>query len=369
MVAWLWWGLAGCGGEGAASDSADPSPTVVEGDADADTDADADPTAPTTSSTPTSSTATTPTSTTTTAPALCVADDVAGTTWDEAAGITPPWVPVVTYTGGLFDGIPVLYEVPPAPVAVIFAFHGAGGGVGDLTYLEWSGVLNELLQAGFAVVATESNGREWNTGGSRASNADLDRVIRWRDTLIDTTDLEPTTPVFAMGFSNGGNFAGVFLDEGSQLGWDVRAASIHNSDCLTCPGLPVVWTSSANDTTASPTGIANRVQDHLQAGQDALLLEVAEEAFSAVRMQRHPAYDATEAQAVFDDLVAFGVIDAAGARVTSVNGSLGLAQDWSDATLLLGPDRVVPQLETVWATHRFNGARALEECAFLVDYL
>jgi hypothetical protein len=131
----------------------------------------------------------------------------------------------------------------------------------------------------------------------------------------------------------------------------------------------VVWTSSANDTTASPTGIANRVQDHLQAGHDALLLEVAEEAFSAVRMQRHPAYDATEAQAVFDDLVAFGVIDATGARVTSVNGSLGLAQDWSDATLLLGPDRVVPQLETVWATHRFNGARALEECAFLVDYL
>jgi hypothetical protein len=291
--------------------------------------------------------------------ALCVDDDFL------------PVVPRVDFEFNEFEGYPLLMHVPDTPRGVVFIFHGSGGEIGFLTAVHYMRTWNLYTDAGFAVVGTESTNREqgtWSSAvGDVASNPDMDRLVRLRDHLMDTTPLQADTPVYGWGFSNGGGFLDAFAWMGEEERWPMAGLMIHNSALGSSVELPVLITSSEND---AITNLAEQTYEaHEATGWPAEWWENKERPWTREDMQIHPAYDATDSEAVFEDLVGFGFIDADGNRLLDLNELESSMNYYSRNSALPGPDRVTPLLRVIWATHRPTSEFACEEVAFIKRHL
>jgi hypothetical protein len=291
--------------------------------------------------------------------ALCVDDDFL------------PVVPRVDFEFNEFEGYPLLMHVPDTPRGVVFIFHGSGGEIGFLTAVHYMRTWNLYTDAGFAVVATESTNREqgtWSdTVGDVASNPDMARLVRLRDHLLETTPLQEESPVYGWGFSNGGGFLDAFAWMGEQEGWPMAGLMIHNSALGSDVELPVLITSAEND---AITNLAEQTYEaHEATGWPAEWWENKERPWTREDMQIHPAYDATDSEAVFEDLVGFGFIDADGNRLLDLNELESSMNYYSRNSALPGPDRVTPLLRVIWATHRPTSEFACEEVAFIKRHL
>ncbi len=257
----------------------------------------------------------------------------------------------------------LLSFVPENPVAVLWVFHGTGGDIGNLTQIEYVRIYNALLHDGFAIVATESEERGSQAQWSHeigVDNSDFQRLILLRDHLIDTTPLEDATPTFAMGFSNGSNFAGTFMDAGFEMGWDMRAASLHSASPEPTVQAPTILLDAENDETIGETVMPNAYDDQLATGFATDLFTHVEHALDPAEMQKIETLDAEESQLAFDEGVRLGVIDETGARAFDLPDLDDVLDVYENQATVQWKAVIVSQLRVVFATHRVNGERYRE---------
>lgn len=282
-----------------------------------------------------------------------------------------PVVPRVDYGTSTFEDYPLLLHVPENPRGVVFIFHGSGGQIGYLTGIHYVRAWNLFTEAGYAVVATESTDRKQGTWssveGDVQANPDMARLVRLRDHLIDTTLLSKETPVYGWGFSNGGGFLDAFAWMGDEEGWPMAGLMIHNSVLGSSVDVPVLITSSENDG-ITPLAFQS-YEAHAATGVAAEWWENKERAWTPEDAQLHPAYEAEDSQAVFDELVGFGFIDEDGTRLLDLADLESSMNYYARNSMIPGPERVTPLLRVVWATHRPTSEFACEEVAFMDRHL
>jgi hypothetical protein len=278
-----------------------------------------------------------------------------------------------------FEDVPLSWWMPEQPRGFILFFHGSKGTFGQVTGLEVLSVLNLLAPLGYGFASTNSTLREdaeWDVSSrDPAVNADLGRLMRLRDHLVSTTALEQGTPVYTMGFSDGGNMAAWFADVVfTEHGWPVHGASIHNSPISASLAgdlpLPTFFSVSEHDNDNVVSGARSRHEDQLSAGDPSEFWEVAEIALDPMRFVRIDPFGEYRSQKFFDELVALDFVDAEGERTLDVD----IDDDTALTDALLYFERqsedteawlVTSQLRVVWATHRFSGFYNAEECLFI----
>jgi predicted esterase len=280
--------------------------------------------------------------------------------------------PLHEFTMEEFGGLPTLRWIPDNPSAVLIAFHGSGGEIGKLMQLHYYMIWNALTEANIAIVGIESVDRQsktWDTWTRDPSeNTDFQNISAWRDHLIAETGLSETTPIVSWGFSNGGSYTGVFAEMGLAEGWPMLSVDIHSSHLEGDVGdLPVFLTAPENDDILSST--RGSYEAHSGAGHVAEFHETAEHPFDRREMLFHPSYDEVFAGEVADELVALGMIEQDGTRITDANDVDSAMNYYSNNSELAGPARVTPLIRVAWATHRVSGEYACQERDFVLQAL
>lgn len=268
-----------------------------------------------------------------------------------------------------FEERSALVAIPAAPRAVLFVFHGTGGDVTNLVTPHYLRIWNVLHDVGIGVVGLDSvdrTGARWDGSDDPARNEDFVDLAALRDELIAEGRFSASTPILAWGFSNGGSFTAPFSRMAAELGWDVRANVVHNSSCGRTD-VPVFFTSAENDDETPATERA--YEDAVAAGIEASFTVTLERPWTPESMLLNPDYDLEEGQAVFDELVALGAIDADGARLVAVGVVDGAMSAYEASSTLPGPSRVTTLLRVAWATHRPTSELACEERDFLLSHL
>ncbi len=242
---------------------------------------------------------------------------------DPAVGVaTGPVRPVVAFTPSTFEGYHVYSSIPDHPVGVVYLFHGSGGGADFATKLETVDVLNTLISRGYGFVATESTNRtakQWNVSDpSMTANADLARMARLRQHIVDTTAVNAGTPTFGIGMSNGSAFAALWAAASTKAGMPVRAVALYMAgptravDEIGGLRVPTFMVVGQNDTRTSPPKERDDLAAIAAAGVPTELHEVKERAVTAVRYLRIPGIDQATADAIVAAYRQAGFIDANG---------------------------------------------------------
>jgi len=172
----------------------------------------------------------------------------------------------------LMENEDVYLRVPQNPVGIVFCFHGTGGsGAGFENDFEKKSFFKAGTNRNYIMVATNANEKSfgdqngdgairWEINNAYTdevnNNIDIKRIKSLRDSLINRFSLSPQFPTFALGVSNGANFADLcaaaldFNASGHMTGNghpDIYA----NRDDAT----PVIFVQSENDqhSSANPT--------------------------------------------------------------------------------------------------------------------
>ncbi|HEX2736871.1 MAG TPA: hypothetical protein VHP57_01915 [Acidimicrobiia bacterium] len=242
---------------------------------------------------------------------------------DPAVGVaTGPVRPVVAFNPSTFEGYHVYSSIPDHPVGVVYLFHGSGGGADIATKLETVDVLNTLISRGYGFVATESTNRtakQWNVSDpSMTANADLARMARLRQHIVDTTAVDAGTPTFGIGMSNGSAFAALWAAASTKAGMPVRAVALYMAgptravEQIGGLRVPTFMVVGQNDTRTSPPKERDDVARIAAAGIPTELHEVKERPVTAVRYLRIPGIDQATADAIVAAYRQAGFIDAGG---------------------------------------------------------
>ncbi|ODT86124.1 hypothetical protein [Phenylobacterium sp. SCN 70-31] len=233
--------------------------------------------------------------------------------------------PDIAYVQETVAGRPTLLRLPPSPRAVVYLFHGTGGSEAFARRPETRCALGPLLERGYAVVATRSESRDparWNLEAVGAgTNADVDHMLALHKALVDRGALGATTPVYAMGMSNGGGFATVFATSARRVGLPVAGVANYMGPV---PALAVAYAGADFPPIFAVTAEADGLVDATRVG--AAIRRVDE---VGTRTEAHLARpraltvddltgldgrDAEAAGRTLDALRAAGLIDAAGRR-------------------------------------------------------
>ncbi|MCH2023603.1 MAG: T9SS type A sorting domain-containing protein [Saprospiraceae bacterium] len=142
----------------------------------------------------------------------------------------------------------VHFRVPQNPKGIIFCFHGTNGsGLGFTNDIEKSSFFKSGVLRDYIMVATDANEKtmgdqngdnkkRWQiyngTIDNLSNNIDLQVIQALKDTIFDRMSLPSSFPCFALGCSNGANFA------------DLCAAALNfnASGHITGNGIPNVYT-------------------------------------------------------------------------------------------------------------------------------
>jgi hypothetical protein len=141
----------------------------------------------------------------------------------------------------------VHFRVPQNPKGIIFCFHGTNGsGLGFTNDIEKASFFKSGVLRDYIMVATDANEKtmgdqdgdtmkKWQIFNgsidSLSNNIDLQVIQALKDTILNRKNLSATFPCFALGVSNGANFADLCA---AALGFN---ASGH----ITGNGLPAVY--------------------------------------------------------------------------------------------------------------------------------
>jgi hypothetical protein len=285
-----------------------------------------------------------------------------------------PVLPRVEYDAFEWESVPVRTLIPPAPSGLAYFFHGSGGDVSSATNIENTELYNALYDRGIGVVVTNSTTRaptaEWDTSTTSPSrNDDWARLDSLRDHLVATTGVSVSTPVLAMGFSNGGNYSTVFAEIALDEGWPFAGFAVHNSGPFGTPRVDGWWTTNVNDDKGTPGLVRSAYLSHEAGGAPSEYRLAEEELIHPMLFRKIPGTTHQESQDVFDDLVAAGMIDAEGARLAPADAIDAAIRAWLRDTLIPGPERYAARIRPAWGDHRISSQFADEEAAFLDDAL
>ena len=271
-----------------------------------------------------------------------------------------------------FEGLPVLYHVPDNVRGVAFGFHGSGTGATYANRIETIAFLNELLKKDIGFIITESvdrDAKQWDTDSSKPSNnEDLTRLLALRQQLIATTAMTESLPIFAFGFSNGGNFTGVFSNMCEDEGLPIKAVAAFSSNCSSCGNgeVPTFWSIPEQD----PAQFVNDIKDDLEGRGVATQYEIIPE-FPLLPdfFTRNPEVTADQSQRTFDELVSLMMIDANGVRLIPDADADDRADQYGRIGQIKGADFRSEELKVAWTLHRMNGYYAKEIRDFFASRL
>ncbi len=290
---------------------------------------------------------------------------------------TAPVTPVATVERTQFEGFDVVSSIPPQPKGLVFLFHGHYGSANFAERVETVDALNRLTARGYGYVSTDSTdrvNRQWDLGSlSMTANPDLARLARLHARLVATHAISTTTPLLAIGMSNGGAFTGVFVTAFANAGYPVQAAWISNAPVtaavLGAGGLrvPTVFTVAANDSVVNTPRITAQQHDLAASGLRTELYAQTESPLSAVRFRRIPGIDAAAAQSIVDAYVATGAWDASGRRIAA---TVADAERLAATVVLPAPVRsfsndIGNEVTITLADHAFSATFADPAVAFL----
>jgi hypothetical protein len=245
---------------------------------------------------------------------------------DPRLGVTTsPVTSAVTVTRGTFEGHTTYSYIPARPVGLVYVFHGSGGSADFALKVDTVDVLNTLTARGYAFLSTDSTERtgakQWDVDHARtAANADLPRLERLQNSLVATTAVDATTPLFGIGMSNGSTFVSVWAEALRHDGYPVRAvakymagvpAVVKNNGGVTVATQMVV---AVNDTTTSPAKERADLAAIQASGVDGRLDQEIERAVISARYLRIPGISPSTADAIVTSIKDSGVIDASGKR-------------------------------------------------------
>ena len=275
-----------------------------------------------------------------------------------------------------FEGLPIASYRPDPLVALAVLLHGTGGdGPNLVDSTETTAVLNALVSRGVGFVAPTSDdrsGRVWDTGSIPASNPDVQRLVRLRDTLIASGAMTAETPILVWGFSNGGTFASYLSNALPALGWPVRSVAIHgmtgNGDRYRTPGaVPTWWSIGEHDDKVDVSQGEAQYDDHVRSGQIGRWRPHAEKALEPLRFMRTGYYDRSESVTICRQAVDGGLVDVLGVRQFPAENLEGAISVFMRDNEVLYEKPATAVLKVVFAGHAINGEYAEEEAEFLLD--
>ena len=300
-------------------------------------------------------------------------DDTAASTGEQTSAPEPLlYAPVVEWERYEYDGFPVRQYIPPEPKGLVFVYHGSSGDIGFVNKIETVATLNALIVAGIGFVATESDDRtteKWDVStSSLEDNADLTRLDGLYQNVMDTTEISKVTPIFALGFSNGGVFSGVFGLAALDQGWPIAAVFPHMSGCASCFGspIPTAFVEALND---PRFGVEEVVSEHLDRGIPAKHFLVPEQLVHPLYFTKNPTVTDGRSQNAYDDLVALQLIDPDGHRTVPTEDAEQWTEWYANNGTVFGASFRAEELKVAWALHRMNAFYALEVRDFALDQL
>jgi dienelactone hydrolase len=189
-------------------------------------------------------------------------------------------VPSYPRSESTFGGFPVSSSIPAHARGVVYVFHGTAGGVGFADRLETVDMLNHLTAAGYGFVVTESTDRtakQWdNDSLSLTANPDLARLVALHASLVADRRITSTTPIFAIGMSQGAGFASVFARAFHDAGYPLGAIAPSHGQIPAAvraaggPGVPIFTALGANDATVPNDRVVRQIADLQSRGLAAL---------------------------------------------------------------------------------------------------
>jgi hypothetical protein len=290
--------------------------------------------------------------------------------------------PVVQFQHGTFEGFDVVSYVPEHPRGIVYLFHGSGGSARFAEKVETTDVLNRLILRGYGFVSTSSTertgDRRWNAADpSLSTNPDLARLARLQAHLVATTPAAAGTPLVGIGMSNGARFVTLWGQSFKDAGYPVKAIwASHGRTAAPYSGpgqlkVPVVFSTSVNDFTVAPNGVAASFVAAHNHGTPSEFYSSQERKLSTAQFERIPGIDPHEARQVFFCLVQSGVWNAQGNRVDSD------VQDAAGRALSVAmPASVAPQRGeidseslVILAVHQFSAEYAEQAIGFFNRYV
>lgn len=278
-------------------------------------------------------------------------------------------------TEGEFEGFNLLTYIPEDPRGVVFFFYG-GDSVSEWVGYEQGAFANLMADAGVGYVVTDRSepggGAQWDDSTlPLAENADLARLARLRDSLIETTPLTESTPVISSGFSDGGAFSIFFARVMTDEGWPIAALLPHSAGgaTLPLPDVPVWATANEHDDPNVQANGPALVEDMAAAGNPAVYVFTEERPLTPEVFLRNPEWDPKKADEVFADLVAFELIDTDGNRAIEDSEIESKLERYGKKSEMRGASIAENRVRVVWATHRFSAVNVVSECDFVLDAL
>lgn len=127
----------------------------------------------------------------------------------------------------VIKGRRTIRNLPAAPVAITYLFHGSGGSETFANRLHTRRVIDKLSARGYGFAAAASGDRDpparWDLRSVEpGQNPDVAYMLDLHQVLIDRGEIGPRTPVFTMGMSNGGGFANLFAVAARTRGLTVK---------------------------------------------------------------------------------------------------------------------------------------------------
>ena len=280
------------------------------------------------------------------------------------------FAPIVQFDQLMWENFPVLYYIPPDPVAVVYAFHGSNGGTGYCSKIETIATLNELILADMGFICTESTDRgtgKWNQSDGFNSNEDLQRLFGLHDELVATTDLTNQTPVFTFGFSGGGSMSTFFIDAALDQGLDARAAAPHMSSGQAWGmDFPVIWVIADND--PQPEAVAE-AESRMDAGLTTGLHFCPEVAISEDYFTKNPNVTLETSTKTFNEAVRLELVDEKGVRIFPIEEAENWLSTFERESTLSSASLRTEELRVAFAMHRMNGMYARDVRDFFLDAL
>jgi hypothetical protein len=283
--------------------------------------------------------------------------------------------PVARWVREEFNGVKFVSFIPEDPVALLFVFHGTGGGGGgvvDTAEMTW--LLNHMVEANVGFFAPDSINRAdglFDTGSNTSSNPDWQFLTAARDNLVTTGLITADLPLFTLGFSAGGGFANYVGHAGLRAGWPVRGALFHNTlgrsnEFGDPPDVPCMWMAAEFDERVSYDGMESNYQEHLADGFADIWAPHFESRLYPTRFVRSGSLTENQSRDVWQLAVDNGYFDDRGHRLFGDDEIEAKVEEFTSSYDVYYPKPVTAQLNVVLATHAVNGEHAPEETAFVV---
>ena len=307
-------------------------------------------------------------------PLHCGQDCLENSSAEPQVKFEPVWhgVPMET---SQFQGFTVVHSLPQNPLGLVYVFHGSGGSAEFINQIETIDLLNALQDAGYGWVATESTQRSadkrWDVR-PLATNPDLARLLALHQELIDTTGVTDSTPVFALGMSNGAAFAATFANYlAANTTIPIRAvamyeAAIPNPVFENGVTVPIFSVRAENDAIADNLRLQDQLISLCKRGNlPTHNLLAREQPIDPRRFLRIPEIDPSEAQVAFESLITAGFIDEMGNRILSANKAVAQAAQFTVPGLSSAELRALQdQVLVAWAMHQMRADFSAQNVAF-----